>query len=362
MVYLFSLVVPFHRDLMALSQCLDALSPLAPGCELIVVADGAVEDCRPLASAHGARVVHIDGPSGPAAARNAGAAVALGDVLVFIDADVVVSRASLAHVQRLFAERPETTAVFGAYDDEPGHPGFMSQYKNLSHSYIHHSSDEKARTFWTGFGAVRRHAFDVVGGFDERMRAVEDIDFGYRLTEAGYVVRLDTRMSACHLKRWTLSSTILSDVWDRGVPWTQLILRYGALTNDLNLRTDYRWSVGLAYLALLLVAVAFFEQRVLGGVPVIIAGVTALNQRYYRFFYRKRGAAFTARVWLVHALQHLYSGASFAIGLGLFVAAHHLGVRLPGALSVDPWSANLARSTPGPRVAAVLSADPAGNL
>ena len=138
-------------------------------------------------------------------------------------------------------------------------------------------------------------------------------------------------------------------------------MRYGALTNDLNLRTEYRWSVGLAYVVMLLLAMALLEPRVAVAVPTIVAGLTALNHRYYRFFYRKRGAFFTARVWLVHALQHLYCGVAFAMGLGLFVAAKHLSLRLPGALPVDPWSASLARLTPGPRVAPVLSADPAGS-
>ena len=125
--------------------------------------------------------------------------------------------------------------------------------------------------------------------------SVEDIDFGYRLAEAGYTVRLDTGLSACHLKRWTVRSTILSDMRDRGIPWMQLILRYGALTNDMNLRMEYRWSIGLAYVALLALVLGFFEPRFLVAVPLAAAALTALNEPYYRFFYRKRGAAFAAR-------------------------------------------------------------------
>src|SRR5258708_2182519 len=81
----FSFIVPFHRDLASLARCLEGLKPLPADNELIVVADGALEDCRPLALRHRARIVSVPGPSGPALARNAPAAVAAAQGLVLID-------------------------------------------------------------------------------------------------------------------------------------------------------------------------------------------------------------------------------------------------------------------------------------
>jgi glycosyltransferase involved in cell wall biosynthesis len=332
------------------------LDPLPPDSELIIAADGAVDDCRPLAARHGARVVTIEGPAGPAVARNTAARTATGDVLLFVDADVVVSSSGLARVRQIFNEQPRIVGAFGAYDEQPADPGFMSQYKNLSHSFIHHSSAGQARTFWAGFGAVRRDAFQRVGGFDERFArpSVEDIDLGYRLTRAGCPIVLDTTLSARHLKRWTLGSAIVSDVRDRGIPWTQLILRYGALANDLNLRIEHQLSMVLVYLTLACLMLAALDVRTLALAPALMALVTVLNGRYYMFFYRKRGASFVARVWALHALHHLYNGLSFAAGVTLFISARHLGVRPPGSLSVDAWNA-VPAETPAP----VWTTDPA---
>ncbi len=341
----FSFIVPFHQGLDSLARCLAALDPLPPESELIIAADGARDDCRQLAALHRARVIAIEGPSGPAVARNVAAAAAAGEVLVFIDADVVVSRMGLTRMTRIFAEHPETAAAFGSYDERPAEPGFMSQYRNLSHSFIHQSSAIEARTFWAGFGAVRRDAFHAIRGFDERFArpSVEDIDFGYRLTEAGYAVVLDPALSACHLKHWTLRSAIVSDVRDRGIPWTQLILRYGALRDDLNLRAEYRWSVVIAYLTVASLVYAAFDPRALAGIPFLMAGLIALNRRSLQFFYRRRGPWFAARVWLLQVLHHLCNGLSFATGTALFVVARYLGVRLPGTLPTDSWSATEAR-------------------
>ena len=339
----FSFIVPFHRDLSALARCLRALDARPPHSEVIVAADGAVDDCRPLARRQGARVVDVPGPAGPATARNAGAAASFGDVVVFVDADVAVSRAGVEQMTRIIHNQPKTAAVFGAYDEAPSDPGFMSQYKNLSHSFIHHTSAARASTFWAGFGAVRRDAFERVGGFDERFvrPSVEDIDLGYRLTAAGYTVILDPAISASHLKRWTVGSAIVSDVRDRGIPWTQLIWRYGALGNDLNLRTEYRLSVLLAYLALGSMLLAPYDARSLIVLALAVVGLTAANRRYLRFFYAKRGAWFVTKVWMMQLVHNLCNGLSFAVGTVLFVAAN-LGVRLPGSLPTAPWSTRVA--------------------
>jgi GT2 family glycosyltransferase len=361
MPYRFSFIVPFHRGLSYLERCLNALSARPADSELIIAADGATEDCRALAARHGAKLLAIDGPLGPAVARNTAASLSTGEILVFVDADVVVSPSGLARLNQIFDEQPHTAGAFGAYDDHPGDPGFMSQYKNLSHSFIHRSSEKRAHTFWAGFGAIRRDAFFKVGGFDERFGrpTVEDIDLGYRLTGAGYSVVLDPTLSACHLKRCTVRSAILSDIRDRGIPWTQLILRYGALDNDLNLRVEYRWSVALAYLSLFSLALSLSDVRLLAVAAASILAMTFLNRRYYAFFYGKRGASFAARAWLLHSVHHVYNGVSFATGAMLFACARYVRVQLPGALPVDPWSAATPLSAAAAKPAPAWSADPA---
>src|SRR5262249_20071427 len=60
----------------------------------------------------------------------------------------------------------------------------------------------------------------------------------------------DPELSVKHLKKWTFWGLVKSDVFDRGVPWTELILRDRHMPNDLNLQLSQRVSVALVFVLL----------------------------------------------------------------------------------------------------------------
>lgn len=356
-----SIIIPFHKNLNQLARVLAPLEGLGPNCEVVVVADGAREDCVAIAAGVGALVVVRPVSGGPAAARNQGAAVARGEILVFIDADVVVSKACLQELDAMFSERPEASAIFGAYDETPDAVNFISQYKNLAHSYIHQTANLVSQTFWGGFGAVRASAFAAMGGFDERFGrpSVEDIDLGYRLTAAGHLVLLDHGLRVQHLKRWTFTSLLVADVRDRGIPWTQLILSSGRVHNDLNIRNAYRICVVLAYLMVAAAAASVVDVRAALALPPLTAVLFALNWRFYRFFKDRRGAWFALRVVPLHFLYHMYNGLSFVVGTTLYLTTRFFGVQLPGALPLSRWqgSSSTPAVTAGPPQNTLLAPD-----
>lgn len=287
-----------------------------PEAEILIAADGAREDCRPLATSHGARVIDVEGPSGPATARNRAAALATGEILVFVDADVVPAPDALPGLCRLLSEESGLAGVFGAYDLTPPEPNFMSQFKNLSHARVHEVGSGEASTFWAGLGAMRTSVFRSVDGFDERYRrpSVEDIDLGYRVVAAGHRLRLDPRFRGTHLKRWTLASIVTTDVVARGIPWVQLMGRYGVPRNQLNLSVALRLSVVCAYLLVIaLVLLPVTRWSLLLAVAALLA-LVGLNLDFYRWFARQRGWLFAARVVPAHLVHHLCNGLSFAIG------------------------------------------------
>lgn len=322
-----SVVVPVHNGVGQLEQCLAALAASAYRAhEIVVVDDGSTDGSAEAArtSAHGVEVLRLSSRSGPAAARNRGAQHASGDVLLFVDADVVVDADTLARVAGHFSDRGDVAAVFGSYDDEPAAANFASQYKNLFHHYVHQRSSSEAETFWAGCGAVRRRAFHEVGGFDEKRYSrpsVEDIELGQRLRRAGFRVVLDRALQVKHLKRWTLPTLVRTDIFQRALPWTRLILEGGRTPNDLNLRTADRISAVLAAIAVVALAFSYTWPLLLFAALIAAGAVLTINLHLYLFFKARRGAWFAVRAFPVQFAYYLYSGAVFA----LCYVAHVLG-------------------------------------
>ena len=312
------MIVPVHDGGAEFRRCLAALASLRPQPGEILVVDDASRDASPrLAREAGFRVVRRDTRGGPAAARNQGAAVAGGEIFFFLDADVEPRPDVVARVVGHLAGAGAVDAVIGSYDDAPGADGFFSQYRNLLHRWVHQRSRSRATTFWGACGAVRREAFEAVGGFDPAYRtaSVEDIELGGRLVAAGYRIRLDKELEVKHLKRWTALSMVRADLLRRAIPWTRLIHRQGRLPDDLNLAVRERWSALAAVAALAgALAAPFLGPAAAVAALLALAVVFALNLDLYRFFHRRRGPAFAVAAAVCHGVYLLYATFGFAVG------------------------------------------------
>jgi len=254
-----SVVIPAFNAAEQLRCCLEGLGrSTTPYVECIVVDDGSADETADIARQFGARVLTTGGRRGPAIARNLGAKAAQGDILWFLDSDVSPYADTLGRIVRTFEEDPGLDALIGSYDDSPECQDFLSQYRNLMHCYVHQHGQRRACTFWSGCGAIRRNVFLEHAGFDESYRrpAIEDIELGYRLCMTGRRVVLDKEILVKHLKRWTFWGLLKTDILDRGIPWTELILRDRHMPNDLNLEISQRVSVALAFLLMAFTAAA----------------------------------------------------------------------------------------------------------
>ena len=148
-----SIIVPVHNSSQDLIECLSALiESSSPGAEIIVVDDASTDESFFVAARMGVRVLGLVKNSGPSAARNYGAHHAQGEILFFVDADVVVAPGAVSYVVKVFEEQPELAAIFGSYDAQPRAKGVVSQYRNLLHHFIHQTGNPEASTFWAGCG------------------------------------------------------------------------------------------------------------------------------------------------------------------------------------------------------------------
>ncbi|HVZ22013.1 MAG TPA: glycosyltransferase [Vicinamibacterales bacterium] len=316
-----SVVIPAYRAEATLAECLHGIarSTVRPVETRVVGDDGSTDRTASVAGrAENVRVIAVaDGPRGPAHARNTGARAAAGDILLFLDADVVVHPDAIGRISACFTSNPDVSAVFGSYDDRPAAPSRVSRYRNLLHYYVHQHSRRDASTFWAGCGAVRRLAFDQVGGFDENYTrpSIEDIELGVRLAARGARILLMPDVQVTHLKAWSLADILRTDIRSRAWPWAILMLSRGEVPDDLNTSTSSRLS---ALLAWVLVAAAFAAVSIPAGrwtAALAAVGLVVLNRHLYACFRRNGGTPLLLVGVVLHTLYLLSSSATFAAAM-----------------------------------------------
>jgi hypothetical protein len=285
-----SAIVPATVPAPTLSRCLVALEHA--GADEILVAD------TPEAAT-------------PALARNLAVQRATGDVLVFVDADVVVHADALERIRERLRD-PALDAVFGSYDDAPEAPGAVSGFRNLLHHHVHHAGAGPADSFWTGLGAVRRAVFQAAGGLDPERRWLEDVELGARLVQAGARIELDPAIQGTHLKAYTLTAMLHVDTVERSIPWVDLMLAGRAPRGSLNAGSRHRAAALLAIGAV--GAVAARRPLLAAGA---LAAFAALNADLYATIARSRGRGEAAAAVPLHVLHHVSATAAIPAGVAL---------------------------------------------
>jgi len=311
-----SVIMPAYKAAHLLERVLPPLLEMrASGAvaEVIVVDDQSPDDTAQKAREMGAEVLVTPQNGGPGVARNLAAKQAKGDILWFVDSDVIAWPGGAEKITAAF-EDPQVDAVFGSYDADPDGRYWFSRYKNLLHRYHHQTARRDATTFWAGCGAVRASAFDAVNGFDVetyRVPSIEDIELGYRIRSNGGRIVVMPDLQSKHLKVWTLKNAIFTDIFRRALPWSRLMISREGLTNDLNTGFFERIRAGIAGLFIL----ALFATLVVPGaaiVALVLAVVAvAINWNFVAFMYRNGGFLFAAASILYHQVYYVYSTASY---------------------------------------------------
>jgi len=323
-----AVIIPVYNAGDDLVSCLTSLFDAGQAPSDIVLVDDDSTDgaAQSAAERHGTRYVRLtSGPHGPAFARNRGTReFTASDAYLFVDSDVSLQADALQRFRKIVATRKDIAAVFGSYDDRPTDAGWISQYKNLLHHYMHQTSRPDVTTFWSGCGLVRRAAFRGVGGFDEDFAtaSIEDIDLGTRLREAGHVIRLQKDILCRHHKCWTLKGWLKTDIMARALPWSRLIAERGeGIPDVLNLGWRERLSAlvalgfhaGILFLAALTVFGAA-SVAIWALVAVIVGCIVmfALLQRHLLALFRRRqGTPFMLVAALLHSIYYVYSSLVF---------------------------------------------------
>lgn len=307
-----NIVVPAHQAADTLPRCLDAI--LAAGVDasdVVVVDDGSTDGSGDIARRKGVKVIRNDRPLRPAKARNAGVAQCTGDIVVFVDADVIPHPDAVRRLLEPFSD-PQVAAAFGSYDTRPEAQSVVSRYRNLLHSHVHQTANPEAETFWTGLGAVRRERFDALGGFQSEWENIEDVEFGLRLKAQGGRILIVPEAQGTHLKDWTLSSMFRTDLYGRAEPWTRLIMAGRMPPGALNGSAAHRLSA-LCVLGFVLTALlSLFTNLHIFWALAFACCFIVVNARFLIALYRIGGARLSLGAIPYHAIHYVAAVLGYA--------------------------------------------------
>ena len=231
----YSIIVPvFNRpdevDELLESLCLQTVKDF----EVLIVEDGSQLDCKAVVDKYTDRldVKYLMKPnSGPGQSRNYGAERASGEWLIILDSDVVLPKGYLAAVDSSIFHQTSDIAAFGGPD--AAHPSFTPIQKAISYSMtsffttggIRGGKAKLDKFYPRSFNmGIRRDVYLQLGGFS-KMRFGEDIDFSYRIVEAGYRPQLFPDAWVWHKRRTDLRK-FFRQVYNSGIARINLEKRH----------------------------------------------------------------------------------------------------------------------------------------
>jgi glycosyltransferase involved in cell wall biosynthesis len=208
-----SVIIPTYNRRRMLEDCLQSvLAQQYPASryEVLVVDDGSTDGTREfLREGEGQgllRAIYQARNRGPAAARNAGARSANGEILAFTDSDCLVPEDWLVRMDGLFAAHPGCAGVGGmqvpiqARTRVEQFLGAQAQLELRARANPYLVTMDHFVSPVTNNVAYRRDAFDRLGGFSEAFRfpGGEDADLNWRLLETGGQLLMDPTLYVRH--------------------------------------------------------------------------------------------------------------------------------------------------------------------
>ena len=234
----YSIIVPVYNRPDEVDELLESLTlQTLKDFEVIIVEDGSIKTCKDVCDKY-ANILDLHyyakENSGPGQSRNYGAERSNGEWLIILDSDVVLPESYLTAVDKAITNHPASETPITAWGGpDAAHPSFTPVQKAISYSMtsffttggIRGGKAKLDKFYPRSFNmGIRRDVYLQLGGFS-KMRFGEDIDFSYRIVEAGYMPRLFPDAWVWH-KRRTDFRKFFRQVYNSGIARINLEKRH----------------------------------------------------------------------------------------------------------------------------------------
>ena len=206
-----SIIIPVYNSSLTLKECLEAIfNSNFKNFEVIVISDNSTDNSVGIAKQYQCKIIELSENKGPAFARNEGAKISEGDILLFVDSDVIIKKDALNYLSEKFLQN-EIDAIQGIYSHEPTYKSIITQYQ-MSYNcyYIWPENKKYASTLSTCCLAIRKKIFLNLKGFNVNFKrpSAEDEEFGYFLIDKGYKILILRELNVEHRVNYNLKHFI----------------------------------------------------------------------------------------------------------------------------------------------------------
>ena len=228
----YSIIVPVYNRPNEVDELLQSLcQQTVKDFEVLIIEDGSIKTCKDVCDKYANILVlhyHAKENSGPGQSRNYGAERAKGEYVIILDSDVVLPN---TYIEAIDKSLTSEIIAFGGPD--AAHPTFTPIQKAISYSMtsffttggIRGGKAKLDKFYPRSFNmGIRRDVYLQLGGFT-KMRFGEDIDFSYRIVEAGYRPQLFPEAWVWH-KRRTDFHKFFRQVYNSGIARINLEKRH----------------------------------------------------------------------------------------------------------------------------------------
>lgn len=327
-----SVIVPVKNASETIDECLDAIyANNNADFEVVVVDDGCTDNTMDIVSRYKCKALKNNVHSGVSGARNTGAFAAGGDVVVFIDSDIVVPENALAKISARMQDA-DIAAVVGMLSENIRFDNFASQYKNLWMCYTFDNLPGEISLIFSSIAAIRKDIFLESGGFDVNYAVpnVEDNELGIRLREAGYNIFLDKTLKVEHLKKYSFYS-LLATHYFRTKGLIKLYNRRSLIGlsrgNPSNVPNLFLFNVPLTIVLIFSLSSLFLKNNVFPKITIIFFLILAfvfINYKWLSLLNRKRGLSLALKGLFYLPVEFLAILSGLAVGqLGYFMGKRY---------------------------------------
>ena len=299
-----SIVIPTYNSSRFMPALLESIfTQTIEDMEVIIVDDCSTDNTIEVLKNYPVRIVQMEKNGGPARARNRGVREAKGDIIFFLDSDVIVMDGTVREVMEYFHRSDSAQCVIGVCTTEPLNKGFVPRYMAMF-EYIHllGARDNRVSVFAPRCGAIKKDLFLKVGGYDESYKGadVEDFELARRINKTDSII-LNPNMRVRHQFVNNFGEAV-KNYFKRAVMWIHLFLKDRQLDNAGPTAPSNGIAAVCSFFSFLtLFLVPFSSTARYICVSLLILFVLA-NLKWWDFMRREAGLLFSLKALLLNYL------------------------------------------------------------